>query len=65
MRVIVNGEAREVAARNIPDLLAELDLTAPATLVEHNDEALPRSAWPGRAVEEGDRLELIRIVAGG
>jgi sulfur carrier protein ThiS len=27
--------------------------------------ALRRDEWPGRVLSEGDRLEIIRIVAGG
>jgi sulfur carrier protein len=34
-------------------------------LVEHNGDALRREEWPGRSLAEGDRLEIIRIVAGG
>jgi len=65
MRLIVNGDPREVGARNIPDLLAELELPAPAMLVEHNGLALQRHEWPEHPLNEGDRVELIRIVAGG
>lgn len=43
MRITVNGEAREIArARNVAELIDELGLPAPATLVEHNGLALRR-----------------------
>ena len=65
MIVTVNGEAREVRSREVSELIAELELPAPAMLVEHNGLALRREEWTGRAVREGDRFEVIRIVAGG
>jgi len=62
----VNGEAREIArARNVSELVEELGLPAPATLVEHNGLALRRDEWPARTLTEGDIVELVRIVAGG
>jgi sulfur carrier protein len=66
MTVIVNGDPREVArAKDVAGLIEELGLPAPATLVEHNGLALRREEWPGRALAEGDRVEFVRIVAGG
>ena len=66
MKLFVNGESREiVGAQNVAELIDELGLPPPATLVEHNGLALYRSEWPVRPLAEGDRIELIRIVAGG
>ena len=66
MIVTVNGEAREVArAKDVAALIEELGLPAPAILVEHNGLALRREEWAGRVLAEGDRIELVRIVAGG
>jgi sulfur carrier protein len=62
----VNGEVRESPnAASVADLVIELGLPAPAVLVEHNGTALRRDEWPARALAEGDRVEIIRIVAGG
>ena len=66
MKIQLNGEPRELnGAQDITGLLAELGLAAPALLVEHNGLALRRDEWPGRGLVEGDRVEIIRIVAGG
>ena len=66
MTIAINGEARSVKrARNVAELIGELGLPAPATLVEHNGLALRREEGPGRLLGEGDRIELVRIVAGG
>ena len=66
MTVNVNGERREVSrAKDVAGLIEELELPAPAILVEHNGLALRRQEWAGRMLGEGDRIELVRIVAGG
>jgi thiamine biosynthesis protein ThiS len=65
MKLQINGEARACVAREIAALVSELGLPAQAVLVEHNGVALRRDEWSGRALHEGDRLEIIRIVAGG
>ena len=66
MRITVNGDVREISrAKNVAELIDELGLPAPATLVEHNGLALRRDEWPTRDLAEGDLVELVRIVAGG
>ena len=66
MKITVNGEPREIArAQNVAELIQELGLPAPAILAEHNGLALRRDEWPTRSLAEGDRIELVRIVAGG
>ena len=66
MKIVLNGEAREIArATNIAELVVELSLPAAVTLVEHNGLALRRDEWPERPLVEADRVEIVRIVAGG
>lgn len=66
MKITLNGEPREIErARDVAALIEELGLPAPAMLVEHNGLALRREEWPVRALAEADRVEIIRIVAGG
>jgi sulfur carrier protein len=66
MTITLNGESREdLRSANVAQLIEELGLPAPATLVEHNGLALRREEWPTRSLAEGDRIELVRIVAGG
>jgi sulfur carrier protein len=66
MTVRINGEPREVlAAQDVAALVEELGLPAPTLLIEHNGTALTRSEWPQTPLAEGDRLELLRVTAGG
>jgi len=66
MIIILNGESRSVAAATtIAALVRELNLLPATLLIEHNGLALHREEWNSRAVREGDKIELIRVVAGG
>ena len=66
MRVTVNGTEREVASGcTLPALLAELGLRPGSVVVERNGTALLRSEVDAVVLAEGDRLELVRAVAGG
>lgn len=65
MRLFLNGTEREVRAAHVEELVAELGLPLAAALVEHNGTALLRSEWAATQLREDDRLEIIRMVAGG
>ncbi len=67
MRTIhVNGEPRVLdRATTVAGVVEELDLPAPTLLIELNGTALRRSEWNERTVSEGDRLEILRVAAGG
>lgn len=65
MKIWLNGVEKEVDAANITLLIQSLGLPAAALLVEHNGLALHRDEWPLRSLHDGDRVEIIRIVAGG
>jgi sulfur carrier protein len=66
MEIVLNGDPRTAPlGQTIQQLVEALGLPAPALLVEHNGEALRRSEWGMRVLQEGDRVEIIRIVAGG
>jgi sulfur carrier protein len=66
MRVTANGDAVELAdGATVDDLLAHLGLGGKWVLVERNGEPLNRRALATTVLVEGDRLELVRAVAGG
>ena len=65
MKLVLNGKEREVTATQVEELVAELGLPLAAALVEHNGTALLRSEWSKTRLRNGDRLEIIRMVAGG
>ncbi len=64
--VTANGLARPCRPGcPLPDFLAELGLAPERVVVEHNGAALTPSEARAVALAEGDRLEIVRIVAGG
>ena len=66
MKIILNGESRSVVEpTNISALVRELRLIPATLLIEHNGLALRREEWKARALRDGDRVEFIRVVAGG
>ena len=65
MKLVLNGKDRDVQATQVEALVAELGLPLAAALVEHNGTALLRSEWAKTNLQDGDRLEIIRMVAGG
>ena len=66
VNLTINGEPRQIeGAGDVAELIVALGLPVPAMLVEHNGTALRREEWKGTVLAEGDRLEIIRIVAGG
>ena len=66
MTVTANGEPVELAdGATVEDLLATLGLGGRWVLVEHNGEPVPRAVLASTVLSDGDRLELVRAVAGG
>ncbi len=64
--VIANG--REVAAAvpcRIEEFLLAQRLLPRSVVVELNGEAVPPSEFSKRLVKPGDRLEIVKVVAGG
>lgn len=66
MRVIVNGVPREIVeGATASDLLAALDLARASVVMERNGEIVRRADLPETRLCEEDRLEILRLVAGG
>ncbi len=64
--VFANGKARQVSVeKTVAEMVRDLKLTPAAVLVERNGRALLRQEWEKEKVEHGDRLEFVRVVAGG
>ena len=62
----LNGDRQSVSAGTLlPTLLERLGLSPRGVLVEYNGTALLRDEWPGIRLADGDRVEILRVVAGG
>ena len=66
MTVSLNGEKSDVrGAQTIEELVDRYQLPPQSILIEHNGLALHRREWPQKTLAQGDRIEFIRVVAGG
>ena len=66
VQIYLNGEPRTaLGGQPLADLIGSLGLSPQSALVEHNGRALFRSDWDQVRLAEGDRLEILRVVAGG
>lgn len=66
MSIEVNGEIRNVSPGiTVTDLVHELGLPGATLLIEHNGIALLRSDWHKTSIFDGDRVEILRVSAGG
>lgn len=64
--VTANGEAMELSdGATVEDLLHVMRLGGKWVLVERNGEPVRRRDLATTVLAEGDRLELVRAVAGG
>jgi thiamine biosynthesis protein ThiS len=66
MRLWVNGEPAEMnGVKNVAELAAHYGLQPHTVLIEHNAVALHQREWVDYLLAEGDRIEFVRLVAGG
>jgi sulfur carrier protein len=66
MNIILNGKPHSVVERTtISALVGDLNLIPATLLIEHNGLVLHREEWSSRALRDGDKVEFIRVVAGG
>ncbi len=65
--LVVNGEPRPYTPQTVAELLEALGLdpARPGIAVAVNDAIVPREEWASRALRPGDRVEVVRAVAGG
>jgi sulfur carrier protein len=64
--VIANGrEVQAAVPSSLDDFLISQGLLPRSVVVEHNGEAVAPSDFSKRQVHAGDRLEIVKIVAGG
>jgi sulfur carrier protein len=61
----INGAECGLNAVTVAGMVDEMELPGPLVLVEHNGQALRKSEWQDTPLRDGDRIEIMRIAAGG
>lgn len=66
MKVSINGEQHEIPdGLSVAELLAHLQTPERGIAVAKNDRVVRRSTFEAERIGEGDRIEIIKAVAGG
>lgn len=66
MKASINGEQLDLPdGLTVAELLAHLQAPERGIAVAKNDKVVRRSTFQQERVNEGDRIEIIRAVAGG
>lgn len=66
MNIQLNGDRRTTgSATTVAGLLDELGLADKRVAVERNGELVPKSRHADQAIEDGDRIEIVRAIGGG
>lgn len=65
MRVTVNGQDTEVAARDLAGLLGEMEYEFTQLAIALNYQVVPRTRWAETVLNAGDQIEIITPRQGG
>lgn len=66
MRLTINGEEQDFdAPMTVAELLGRIGLDDRRVAVERNLEIVPKSAYDGIGLGEGDKLEIVHFIGGG
>jgi sulfur carrier protein len=66
MRIVVNGEEREIGAgASVRALLEAMELGDVLVAVERNEEIIPRAEHATATLNEDDVVEVVHFVGGG
>jgi len=65
MRLIINGERREVSSASVDALLGELDYEGTHFAIALNYDVVPKSRWAETQLKAGDEIEIITPRQGG
>ena len=65
MQIIVNAKPCEVTTATLAEALSELGYAQTGIATALNGEFVPQAARAGRALQTGDRLEVLAPMQGG
>ena len=65
MRVMINGEQREISSASVDALLGELDYAGTHFAIALNYDVVPKSRWGETRLKAGDEIEIITPRQGG
>lgn len=64
--VRINGETREFdQPLTVREILSDLAIKEGTVAIAVNESVVPKAEWDKILIQDGDRVEIIRVVAGG
>ena len=63
--VKINGEAKELAGKNLLEYLKENGFNPEHLVVERNYEIIPKEQFASVTIQDEDVIEVLRFVGGG
>ena len=64
MDILINNEPHNLSVQTMADLIAQIQPEAPFA-VAVNTVFVPKSAYENTTLKDGDKVEIVRPVAGG
>lgn len=65
MKIKLNNKEVETQCATVAQLAAEMQLPESGVAVAIDNEMVPRSEWPTRAITDGDDIIILKAFAGG
>ncbi len=65
MNIYINGEAKQVQATTLAELINELELQDKRIAVELNEQLIPKSRHAATMLADDAKIEIIQAVGGG
>ena len=63
--VMINGEEKEIAGKNLLEYLKENGFNPEHLVVERNFEIIPKEQFGSVTIQDEDVIEVLRFVGGG
>ena len=63
--VMINGEAKEIAGKNLLEYLKENGFNPEQLVVERNFEIISKEQFGSVTIQDEDVIEVVRFVGGG
>lgn len=63
--VMINGEEKEIAGKNLLEYLKENGFNSEHLVVERNFEIIPKEQFGSVTIQDEDVIEVLRFVGGG
>nr|WP_294650724.1 sulfur carrier protein ThiS [uncultured Blautia sp.] len=63
--VMINGEAKEIAGKNLLEYLKENGFNPEQLVVERNFEIISKEQFGSVTIQDEDVIEVLRFVGGG